>query len=1423
SRLGGGVTFDGRAIDLSQFALETPDATLIVDGALALLVAEPHLDARFSGHADADAIARWSAIGESLSGTLRVEGSVTGAFSAPAAKAHVSSPSLSRPPVALSDVSLDFTVDARRLDVTQFEATVAEGRISGTGGLTFASEEIALSASWEDLSVNSVFDLAVAGQTLQPAGLATGSATIAGAGFNPAAWRIDAGTSIAATPPAPGHVPVPGRTVFHVADGRWRIESDHAVEGATIGAALEGTLDAQDLWASSIAGTVSLRSPDLPRVVDVLGAADLLGMSESPIDRGRLQADATLSGSIASPRFDLAAEARELAGHSVSDVSGEISASGTMQRTALEARVRQGAANALTVTGTVWPRAARLDGRAAATLADPRALAPDIPLSGALDLQLEGAGPFDAITGHGIATIADARYDDFDLGRVEATLTADKGAARIAIVAPELSVRAEVEIARTRAAAVSADLRVEDADLERILRGAKLPSPITGSVSARAHAEGALDRWREGAAALDISSLAAAVGELPIDLKSARVTYDRGTIAVASFAATVGGASVSVAGRYPLLPAAPAVAPNDALQGTIVGDLSQAIDALRAANVMELPDLAGRGPLSFIVRVTGAANRPVPAANLEIGPAEVSRSDLPPVGNLRVSAHLVDGWIEVTTASADWQQAQLAVEGGLPLRLLSRYLPETLVAAAPPTAAPGHVTGRATGLTPRVLEPFVDADVLADIEGTVDASVRLEAPTLDLDTLRGEARLDRFEARAAGLPVVQREPTRIVVDRGVARVADWNWSGQGASLAVQGEIQLRNREAALQADGRADLRMLTPFVRDTGMALAGTVASRVSVSGALDEPTIEGELTVADGELRLRDPDLLVTDLSAGVSLTPALAQLTSLSGFVNGGTLTGTGEVTYGRASQGSARLTTAIRGMGLEFPEGLRAELNTDLTLAVAAARQQEPRGSVTGTATVLRGAYREPLVVVTGLLSALRAERLAGAVAPRESWAQRLDLNVRVVTDSDVIVDNNLARLQLGGDLRVIGTAAAPALSGRASLREGGELFIGSNQYTIESGTIDFANPVAIEPDLNLRAHTRAGGEEIELTLRGTPATLDVDLRSLTTPELGQADVASLLLTGRRLDEVPGAEAQIDGEQVLGYLSGDVLGAASRIVGLDTIRLGGADQTTRRRDPAAIATNTDPTSRLTFGKSFGNTLDITFSQSLRNGDAQTWIVDYSPIPEVDLRLVSDDANLRSYEFRHDVSIGAAVRPRTARTQQPQDVEVTTVSLTGELDHLEAALRDTLRLEPGERFDFSAWRADRDRLEQALYERGRLEARVAARRQTAPAGVALTYEIDVGPATAISVSGYPLSADTTRAIAAEWTRSVFDDFLRDETAAIVRRALSVDGYLQPQIQVSLTTDTTKTMAIAIDPGARATERSIAIHTGDRAMDDEL
>ena len=91
------------------------------------------------------------------------------------------------------------------------------------------------------------------------------------------------------------------------------------------------------------------------------------------------------------------------------------------------------------------------------------------------------------------------------------------------------------------------------------------------------------------------------------------------------------------------------------------------------------------------------------------------------------------------------------------------------------------------------------------------------------------------------------------------------------------------------------------------------------------------------------------------------------------------------------------------------------------------------------------------------------------------------------------NNYGRFQLGGDLRLIGTASAPALSGRTELREGGRLFVGRNIYDIQPGSvINFANPTVIEPEMNIQATTNAGGVDITVTITGTAEAPSVDLQ-------------------------------------------------------------------------------------------------------------------------------------------------------------------------------------------------------------------------------------------------------------------------------------------------------------------------------------------
>ena len=857
---------------------------------------------------------------------------------------------------------------------------------------------------------------------------------------------------------------------------------------------------------------------------------------------------------------------------------------------------------------------------------------------------------------------------------------------------------------------------------------------------------------------------------------------------------------------------------GDGLVLTITGDIGEAARAVAATGLAQLPMIQGSGPLALLARVTGSIENPIVAADLEAGPGSVTIRDLSTASDLTARAHLEHDMLDLREAHASYEGAMLNATGSVPIALFT---------SAPSTStAPASLHATATGITPAVLRGILDPATLEDISGAVDVTLNVQTPSLDLVRATGDVTLTRLDLRLAGLAVTQRVPTRIVAKDGFARIESWNWAGEGATLGVAGQVRLADRQAAILANGDIDLRVLTPFVRSSGVAVAGHLTPRVSVTGPIESPRIDGDAALNGGEVRLLDPRIIVNGLTARAVLTRTTATLAQITGTINGGSLTGSGVVEYQPAAGLNGRISTDIHDMALEFPAGLRSELDAMLQLDVSAAPgQNTPTGTLSGRVTILRSAFREPLALVGGLLASMRA-RTTAALAESPSPLAGLALDVALITDEDLIVDNNVARAQLGANLRIIGTAAAPALASRIEIRPGSELFVGRNIYQIDSGVIDFLDPTTIDPQVRIQASTRAGGEDIQIEISGSAFAPSVLLSSPSKSELTQADITALLLTGRTLDQLSAADASFIGTQVIGNLSGDILGFAGRAVGLDTLRLGSVEDAGTRRDSTAVATEVDPTSRLTFGKSLGRNVDLTFSQSLRDAAAQTWIVEYLPLRRVEVRVVSDDSDLRSYGFRHDMSFGSAA-PAVARSLpelRTTQARVTDVVITGQLAFPEDRLRGLLQLKSGDRFDFGRWQDDRDRLEGFYHQNEHLGARVNASRMSAGDAVTLTYAIDAGPRTAIAVSGVDLDRGVMQRLEDAWAGSIFDEFLIDEATQIVKGALAQRGYLQPMVMTRVVTEgDSKRLLVDVVPGNLSTQTRIRVQSPDEALTRDL
>jgi outer membrane protein assembly factor BamA/autotransporter translocation and assembly factor TamB len=1472
--LDGGASFDGRALRLSSVALRADEGSLQVDGTLSLLVRDPALDVRTMGTVDVDRLARWGIeTGERPRGSVALDVRAHGPFDAPVAEVHATSARLDWQRINVTDVLLQSRVTAEAANVETAQFTLAGGRTTAKGQVPFTDADAHLTAAWTGIDAYALTTALAGPLTTAPTGTLSGDLETSGPLAHLGQWAATVRLHAEGGATQRGRISVPGDTRLQLANGRWNIQARHRA-GATLPVVLVagGRLNEAAIANSTLTGQLDIDWTNVPPLVRMLRTVGVVEVEDPLLSAGIASAAVKLGGRLSAPTVDADLHALDVASMQFNIADLRATASGELATPRLVFRVDAPAAviadeqltdvrlgggltgdvltiGALSAGQGVNPGRVRLAGTynlrtqqydATADLTQwTVAPTPDTPLALQIDAMFSGAGSVEQPRGTGSLRATNISWNGSPAGDLAADVEVDGEAANIRARAPDLNSQLTARVAVRTPYATTADLRGDNIDLEKLIPRSSSPTPLTGHVTFTAHADAPLARWRDGSARAEVVALEAAAGDLPIRLaEPAILRFADERVSIDRFEAMAGATRISASGVLPAFdqPRRPGGTPaslsgadlsgprgNDGLSITADGDIGEAARAVAATGLAMVPITAGSGPLALRSRVTGSFEKPLIASDVDVGPGSVTLEGLSTATDLRLRAHLENDVVDLREAHAAYEGATLDATGSIPLAVVGVTTPTT-------SSAPATLHATATGLTPSVLRGVLDPATLEDLAGVVDVAVNLQTPSTDVSEATGDLTFTRLDLQMAGLPVTQRTPTRIVARDGFARIESWNWSGQGATLGVFGQVRLSDRQAAIIANGDIDLRVLTPFVRTAGMSTAGHLTPKLSITGPIHAPRIDGDMALADGEVRLIDPRVVLNGLTARASLTRSELTLRELNGSINGGALTGSGSVAYEAETGATAHLAADIRDMALDFPAGLRSELDAMLQFDVLSPPgQAAPSGRLSGSVTVLRSSYREPLAVVGGLLTALRARRVAatgGTAEEQSEFMKQLALDIRLVTDEDIIVDNNYARAQLGGDLNLIGTAAAPAISGRAVLREDGQLFVGRNVYTISRdmpSTIDFVSPTAIEPELNIHLRTRVSGRDIDVALTGPAEAPQVDM---TSEDLGQADITALLLTGRTLDQLGTADASFIGTQVIGNFSGEVLGFAGRAVGLDTLRLGGIEDSATRLDPTAVATEVDPTSRLTFGKSLGSNVDVTFSQSLRDSDAQTWIVEYLPTRRVDLRLVSDDQDLLAYGFRHEVSIGGGTTPTASRssTERRSDQHIADVRISGDLAFPEERIRSLLKLRPRDTFDFARWQDDRDRLEDFYHQNGRLAARVNASREVNGEVVNLVYAIDAGPQTTVEVSGVDVTGLVLQQLREAWATSILDELLIEDATRIMRSDLAQRGYVRPVVSARITSEgSARTLRVDVQAGERRSETRVRIVMSNEVLAMEL
>jgi autotransporter translocation and assembly factor TamB len=436
------------------------------------------------------------------------------------------------------------------------------------------------------------------------------------------------------------------------------------------------------------------------------------------------------------------------------------------------------------------------------------------------------------------------------------------------------------------------------------------------------------------------------------------------------------------------------------------------------------------------------------------------------------------------------------------------------------------------------LQLFVDqvaGNVSADLQGSVAANGALRADS----TLRlspGEVNIQLEHTRKT-LSYQGGDISLQINERGLTAVADLATPEQGT---IEARVTLPALNALPMAEqqplsGRLraalpDIAGFAAWVPDLG-ATAGSINADLTLGGLLQQPRVDGEISLRDGAASIPVAGLQLREIELRAVSEPAADGRLNISGGMRSGegrlAISGSADLMTGNLAvqltgdrfkaydTADARLwvspdlalgwrdnTLNVRGQ-LLIPE---AAITPKLELSPVSAA-----GSAEGTPSPGQVIAPSPDVVVINS-TVQSPPGLLETAAPF-----RIDSEINLVLGEAVNVNAVGFVSQITGAVTFTNTpeqaGLIPMANGRLAL-QGGTFRSFGQDLEIENGQIIFANVPATEPELNLRA-VRWIDNDPQVTAAGVtvtgPLTQPV-LELFSQPQLETSEIQSYLLTGR-----------------------------------------------------------------------------------------------------------------------------------------------------------------------------------------------------------------------------------------------------------------------------------------------------------------------
>ncbi len=611
-------------------------------------------------------------------------------------------------------------------------------------------------------------------------------------------------------------------------------------------------------------------------------------------------------------------------------------------------------------------------------------------------------------------------------------------------------------------------------------------------------------------------------------------------------------------------------------------------DLAQVGELQSIP-LQERGTASFTLKTSGTLDQPSIEAHLE-------------VANLAVNDELTGGGLVLD-----------AVSHGDKLQLTGRsHFPQASVTLDGTVDEKGNLqSDLRLEFTKVDIDPLLMAELKTRITGqsSLNGRASIGGPLREPRKLQGSMVIDAFTVELEKIPIHSDGPVELALNDQVVSVKRLTLTAEDTHLSLGGTMDLKG-ERPLDLYAKGHLNMTLFHALDDEITAYGSTDADVTVRGTLAKPEMKGRVVIAHAGFSVIDLPAALGEMNGTLVFNQNRLEVEHLSGRVGGGQVNFSGFITYGE----TIGFDLKSNGSDIRFRYG-GVSVTADQNLRLSGTLKSS---TLAGEITITRFA-QIPTMDVTPAFVSQPVE-----VPNPSSPLNNLRLDVHIVSAPELTFQTSLAKLAGDADLRLRGTGSRPVLLGRINIDEG-DIKLNGTKYHLDRGDITFANPIRIDPILDMEATTRVRDFDITIGLHGTMEKLTTTYRS--DPPLSSDDIIALLAFGRTQEEsyaTGGTSTSGLGEGAGSLVLGQVINQAvsnrvSRLFGVSSIRI----------NPSVGGADNNPSARLTVEQQVSNNVTLTYITNLTQSAQQVIQFEYNINEEYTVEGIRDENGVVSFDL--------------------------------------------------------------------------------------------------------------------------------------------------------------------------------------------------